>query len=274
MLASVHYINQPKFDRPYFYGKGFLAKELDFKLLGSVITNRVWSGCTWRGGIRSERNFISSDYMVLDFDNGYALEQAINDFCDCAHIIGTTKSHGQQKNGVICDRFRLVIPWNRRITDLRTYRYNMARLVRRYEADRACIDGARFFWPCLEIVSAEYDLEGGFLIEVHEPPEDFEPKLDPDDYVRLIQHKRNVVEATGLQGWLKDFLERGITVKGSRNLSCYAAAIELYELGYSREDIVKKLVNAPFPRDDFHDREIMASISSAEKRIAERLTKN
>jgi hypothetical protein len=119
--------------------------------------------------------------MVLDFDDPQmSLSEAIRTWQDSAHVIGTTKSHQVSKNGAPpCDRFRVAVPWSSRITDIKTYRYNMLQVSKSYPCDSQCKDGARLYYPCKEIVSIATD---GYKQEVLVPPDDFDKpkKVDVD----------------------------------------------------------------------------------------------
>ena len=47
--------------------------------------------------------------LWLDFDDGFTIEQAKEVFKDYQYIIYTTKSHQQEKKGLTCDRFRVIL---------------------------------------------------------------------------------------------------------------------------------------------------------------------
>ena len=120
-----------------------------------AITSRVWSPACFAGGVRLEKNFLGAHICALDFDApNTPLDCAIQQFKNYSHIIGTTKSHQKEKNGVTCDRYRVVLWFDRLATDLAEYKHNMTLQISTYYADKACKDGARFFFPCKEIVSS------------------------------------------------------------------------------------------------------------------------
>ena len=172
----------------------------------SVITTNIWSGITWSGGHRREQNFLFSDYCVLDFDSGeLSLAAAVRSFCDANHIIGTTRSHQRSKADTQpCDRFRVAIPWERRITDIKTYRFNMFKLTEKYPVDPKCIDGARLFFPCTCVVSSSSE---GFRQEVREPPDSWGVIAAPPpgfaDAGRLPPHLRRWLDAPAAQGSIR-----------------------------------------------------------------------
>lgn len=139
--------------------------------VGPVITQYIWSGMVWREGRRNSENFWFSDWCVLDFDSGeMSLAEAVKNFCDCIHVIGTTKSHQLEKGGIISDRFRVAIPWEKRISDINVLKFNLEEMTRRYPIDPACKDGARLFYPCKSVVSSSVT---GYRKEVKAPPQNF-----------------------------------------------------------------------------------------------------
>ena len=217
--------------------------------LGTVarlIVAKPWSGCLWQGGYRAERNFIRSDLAVLDFDDGtwtIADAQAMLAHSDLGGLIGTTKSHQlAKKNQPACDRFRLVIPWQRPITDLRTYRQNMERLVEMLPVDKACKDGARFFFPCTAIVHSAW----GGAIEWHpfqEPPRRKAPVYAPTD--RMVPP------------WMEG--ELGNLREGERNRAVFRFAIQLKRRGWSQSDVAQLFA----ARVDLPRLEIEKTVASA-----------
>lgn len=134
----------PKIGQPNEYAHGFEPVQFD----GSVICQRAWSPCLFSEGIRLEKNFCSADVAALDFDNGLSLADGIQLFSKFKHCIGTTKSHGLKG-----DRFRVILFFDSTITNLAIYKSTMTHLIYTYKADRACKDGARFFYPCKDVVS-------------------------------------------------------------------------------------------------------------------------
>ena len=165
MYISYH----PDVNRGHWhYNANFIAVDVDFFRVEKAIKTHAWSNNVWDMGRRKEANWQFSDFCVFDFDDGImTLENAIdNYFCDYQHIIGTTKSHQKQKGtSPPCDRFRVVIPWEQRIKDINKYRYNMRFYSQEFPSDKACKDGARYFAPCKQIVSTNFD-DDGFRMEV------------------------------------------------------------------------------------------------------------
>jgi len=62
-------------------------------------------------GYRKKDNFISGqNLIVFDIDEGMSLQEAISLLEQYKYIIHTTKSHQKDKNGIVADRFRILLP--------------------------------------------------------------------------------------------------------------------------------------------------------------------
>lgn len=62
-------------------------------------------------GYRKKDNFISGQNLIaFDIDEGITLEEAKDLLEQYQYIIYTTKSHQKEKNGIIVDRFRILLP--------------------------------------------------------------------------------------------------------------------------------------------------------------------
>lgn len=206
--------------KPHEYARGFKVLEADtfddswrMKYLERAITKHVWSPNVFKGGHRLEQNFLGSYICALDFDAPYTpLECAIEEFKDYSHIIGTTKSHQKEKNGVVCDRYRVVLWWDKLITDLPLYKHNIALKTHEYYADKACKDGARFFFPCVDIVSSNGN---GKLVPVE--------TLDVAPQKILKHHTRQKPSYFGIRDTPAPV--------GTRNKAVFAAACEMIRRG-------------------------------------------
>lgn len=121
----------------------------------AVLCSVVWSPIKFRDGVRKESHFLGAMVCALDFDGPETpLEWARETFKKYDVAIGTTKSHQKEKNGITCDRYRVLLWFKEPITELALYKNNMNILIQKYGADKACKDGARFFFPCVEIVES------------------------------------------------------------------------------------------------------------------------
>ena len=167
------------------------------ELLPDIVRSNIWSGCTWKNGYRKGDNFIQNELAVLDFDEpGVTLVEAVRSFCDQWHIIGTTKSHQKEKNGVVCDRFRIVLRFEHPITNAEQYKQNMGPLIKKWDTDKKCGDAARYFFPCQEIISVNLD-EDSYKIEVADY---IPPKPRPPSRAHTLHHMSSFARAVTTYG--------------------------------------------------------------------------
>ncbi len=187
------------------------------------------------------------------------LDQACRSFCDMIHVIGTTKSHQKEKGGITCDRFRVALKLTARITDIKAYRHTMSKVIARYPADPAPKDAARFFFPCLSVVSSS---DEGYTEDPQIPP--------ADEYA--IQQRRDAAKRAAYQmcghkpTWLAAFLATGRLCKAGRNQTVYAAAVELKKLGHTENEALSLIAAAPFSRIGFADLELTRTVRSGFRR--------
>lgn len=98
--------------------KGFKVTQIALNDLLDFISdvNVHYSPAQWIDGYRKGENYISGeDCIVFDIDDGMSLSQAKEIFSNYIGLIITTKSHQKDKNGVICDRFRVIIPYKNKM---------------------------------------------------------------------------------------------------------------------------------------------------------------
>jgi hypothetical protein len=145
-------------DHPKTTGREQL-NTFDPHVVAKLVREFAWSPIVWAGGIRRAEAFASALWCALDFDDGvYTLAQALDDVTSAGltHVIGTTKSHGKAKGDTpACDRFRLLLRFDRVVDSRALYERVMRAAMDTFPGcDKSCKDAARFFFPCVDIVSA------------------------------------------------------------------------------------------------------------------------
>lgn len=216
------------------FAAGFkVADTNDVERLKKAILGWAWSPCIWKDGRRLQENFLRADWCVLDVDSPeMPLADACSIFCDMTHLIGTTRSHQKEKGGVKCDRYRVLLKFDHPITDLRDYRFTMNRMVRRYPVDPQPKDGARFFFPCTEIIQASDD---GYLEDCLEAPKEFE---------RVHRAKlQGCKEAGTIPPYARWALATEVPI-GARNNTWFRVGCSLGGIGMGLEDIVVMIVKS------------------------------
>lgn len=259
MMISIHE-DVLSVGKAWRYAWGFRAADVPtMERLANCLKTYTWSHCIWRDGRRRQTNFVRADLLGLDFDCSMPLSQAMNVFCDSAHVIGLTRNHGIEKAGVTGDRFRVVLKLERPITDLPTIRATSCFYIKRWGADGQCVDGARLFFPCREIVSVNDDGEAWEVIE---------PEPEPEHGQRS---PRPVAEGE-LSAFALYFLRTELPA-GTRNTSCHRFAKDLLRAGFDSGQILDMIRSSPTYKGrsmppDLID-EVTRAIRSAHRAIAE-----
>jgi hypothetical protein len=220
----------------------------------------------WREGIRSQANFNYADLMALDADDGkFTLADALEEFKDYAHVIGTTKSHGIAKGDAEpCDRFRVYLQLDQRVTDLKLFKYIGLSLALKYNCDLNPVDGARVFQPSL-LVST---LDDGKLIDVEyykvkqAREEAFRRDTEKEEQERRLGERKKYFGTRCLPQWCIGLLTNGVGPGESRNKACYKLGIYGVEAGYSISEIVDLIMNSAIPVGPQVRQEVERSVKS------------
>lgn len=250
---------------PSHYHKGWRGKVAPTAgEIAQIITKYVSSNCLWANGVRNAKNFRVAEWLGLDFDDGLTLEDAKLKFHDFLHVIGTTKSHQKEKNGERCDRFRVFLRLEQQCKSAEDYEETARYWVRRYGADRACVDAARFFFPCKEIVVCKYF---GKVIKVRDAQEARQKKAEA---IQKRNEKLNKYYAPSktMTGKVQSWLKHGCA-EGMRNKVSYMVAREMKKTGFSESEAVHQIMASPIPGcgvDPFPESECRNTVKSAYSR--------
>lgn len=112
-----------------------------------------------------------ADFLVLDFDEGWS-EEREQQFSKYIGYKCPTKSHMKEKNGIICERYRIVLLLATQINlNYREYKNLYKHILRDLKlnvkgeqpADSSCVDATRFFYSaeqpienCVKLGGTEY----------------------------------------------------------------------------------------------------------------------
>ena len=74
--------------------------------------NIQFSCYEWKNGVKIPKTFRrdKQNCIILDIDDGISIQKIQSIFKKYTYIIGTTKSHMKDKKGIVCERFRMIIP--------------------------------------------------------------------------------------------------------------------------------------------------------------------
>lgn len=215
-----------------------------FDDLAHVITKRIWSPIVWKDNLRRNANFYTCEYVVLDFDSGEETLASMDEFCKEAgiwYLIGTTKSHQKEKkspSGKIsppCDRFRLIMRMNEVCSERERYVYAMKQYARWFSCDSSCVDGARFFYPCIDI----YAYSKGKKQTWPEFDEEYVPE---DQRHEVYSAKLRHMGKLGLMPpWLEHILlGKSIILEGNRHKTCYRMGAMWASLGFPLKTLLER----------------------------------
>jgi hypothetical protein len=125
-----------------FYREGFENVELTLDEMAEVIN----LGCTisyqYLDGIRKTENFIGTEFLAVDVDDGMTLQEASENpifkkYCSIQHV---TPNHNPDHH-----RFRLIFTLPRKITKIAELRAAAISLTKRFGGDLKATDPARIF---------------------------------------------------------------------------------------------------------------------------------
>jgi len=223
-----------------------------FSNLADYVSKYTWSPCFYRDDLRREDHFMKAILVGLDFDDGMSLMEAKeNIFCDMRHIIGTTRSHRIEKNGIVADRFRVILQFSEPIVDLRTYKYNLDRLVRHYGADENARGAARLFYPCREIVS----VSDGYFVDVETPPEGYMNYSARDAELAAFSRLGEVPI------WLQRELCHPV-LPGNRNNAVFSMCLSLSKLKWDQDYVRSMILGSRVYKDNISDRNFIRGVES------------
>ena len=136
----------------YNHDSGYKKAEIAFKSIADWMTAEkvCYAPVGFRGGKRNnESTEAYSNVIVLDVDEGMTLDYAKEIFKDYYAIITTTRNHQNEKNGVVCDRFRVVLLSSKYIyTTPAKYKKLMENIQTFYgfSIDSGCFDKAHIYY--------------------------------------------------------------------------------------------------------------------------------
>jgi DNA-binding Lrp family transcriptional regulator len=224
----------------------------DVATLGEVagkILKSWYSLSIYKDSYRLNSNFVYSKFVGLDFDGGMTIEQAKEAFKDYNCIIATTRNHQKDKNGVTCDRFRVILELEEPAEKPEDYKATVMELLKLYPAaDKACSDPARMFFPSTEIVYIHQKGKKIALLRYVKP----EVKVE----------KVNSLQKGALSKLTNDFIVRGAS-SGEWNTRLFKAAVDCNEQGYTEQEAISLLRKATADFDGDLDDSDLKTIGSA-----------
>ena len=107
-------------DKKYKMSINFTPGELAWELFPKLVTSKnidSFTTCHYEPsnaapeGHRRADNFLEGQNLIsFDIDEGMTIDEAQEILHEYTYLIYTTKSHQKEKNGSVCDRFRILLP--------------------------------------------------------------------------------------------------------------------------------------------------------------------
>jgi hypothetical protein len=95
--------------KPYYKNR-----DIEFSKLHRIVSSdyRQYSPFLFKDGTKKSENWNNEkqNILILDVDDGLTIEKAKETFKGFKYFICTTKSHQKEKKGIVCDRFRIILP--------------------------------------------------------------------------------------------------------------------------------------------------------------------
>lgn len=234
------------------------AEELGRKACESNISTSVF-----KGGKRNIECFEQADVIGLDIDNDnkrgtptISLAEAKRIFSPYKHVILSTRNHQKEKNGLVADRFRVILFFAKPITKPEDFYSTWFWLKNQFPwIDNQCKDPSRFWYAHPSVLSVA---ESGIALT---PIEHVEQKKEVKDKKPTKEGEKGQLSKDTL-----NFLEFGVEA-GSRNGTVYKVARDfkqnLYDEDETRARILMALSRNEVFDDSFTVEEAQLTIESA-----------
>lgn len=198
--------------------------------------SKYWSTAEFAENRRANKNYIMTPSLfAIDIDGGLTIEQAEATLLaqGYAFAIATTRNHRIAKDGVVADRFRVLLVLERSITSaeshLATWKHVVAEILP--QADPACKDPARGYYYSTSL----YCIHEGNPLPVKDAP----PAISLKQLVNSqMLGKRQLERDT------KTLLERGVG-KGKRDIEIFKAALDFKSSGFELDEALAQILAAP-----------------------------
>lgn len=124
--------------------------EVAFNDIHTITASKNYSPFIFNDEKRNQVNSNTQNLICFDIDDTMELKKAIEICSRFKSLIVTTKSHQVNKKGLICDRYRIIIPIDKYIPkeQFKSFYKNLSKYLTLDNAiDTACNDVSRFFYP-------------------------------------------------------------------------------------------------------------------------------
>ena len=147
-------INKPPRGARVPYSEGFMSSEVSASQFIELIKNGYAFTAQFRDNKRKTENFLQTNFIAVDIDNGMTLDEALNNsfIKKNALFIYTTPSHSRELN-----RFRIVFQTPEIIIKSDKWKKALQGIGRKLGGDPAIKDGARLFYGFTDADVYQFD---------------------------------------------------------------------------------------------------------------------
>jgi len=256
-----------------------------------VMSGYCYCACKLKDEYRVDNNFEGFvDVLIIDIDDSCTIEQAKIIFKQYEYFIVTSKSHQKDKNGLVCDRFRVFLLLDKTIDDRKTMEEVYIGFINKYPfVDVKCKNVSRFFYSSPSDALVFYNKGRKYKTNIcHsvnpsgvESKNDTSPisKVTSSEIYRYSELKEMWITDSGLtlevenQDKKENKIKGGITFldnefySGNRNNAMFSCACMLLKDGLDEEEVVKFLVEENEKRDSVKFNEVVQCVRSALRTI-------
>lgn len=172
----------------------------------------------WKDGYITDANYQKDQCLfIVDVDDGLTIEDAKGLFSNYTYLITTTKSHQKEKNGIVCDRFRLILPtisaFHLEPEVYKDMYMNVLGALGIDEADSKCRNSSRWYYGNPD--GEHYYNDGSQLLDIRPFIPDSSEKKKADEAISRYEKEDNAPSDIRADGAIRWFLAN--TSKGNRN---------------------------------------------------------
>lgn len=261
--------------------KGFVNyDDVEFADIPDMVTaGYCYVACKLKNEERRDSNFDGYvDVLIADIDAGCTIEEAKQIFSSYEFWLITSKSHQKEKNGLVCDRFRMFFKLNKTIHIKEKFDELYKRFIDKFSfVDRSCRNVSRLYYSSPKDAIVIYNKGKEYstnIIDTNES-EQKKPIVNSETIYKYCELTNGWIDSDGsvLQEYNQDahriklkgaksLLDKEF-YKGNRNNALFKCASMLLKDGFSEQDIVKFLVEQNDERDSVKFNELMNCIKSA-----------
>jgi len=127
----------------------YITEEIEFYDIEALTNRYNYSFGLFKNGYRTiDNTYELSNILCYDIDENLTIKECKSLMENWSYIIATTKSHQKDKHGLVCDRFRLILPLTEapEIHDYSKF-YDYIGQMLGLKHDKATKDVSRFYFP-------------------------------------------------------------------------------------------------------------------------------